>query len=89
MLPGTLEGLAGGSHGDVNILLRSLLDGNNRFLVVRIDGLEGASIYSSDELIVDEPMAEESGRSFQRGQETKTGEERRSDESTNNPKGCS
>jgi hypothetical protein len=77
MLPGTLESLAGGSHGDVDILLCSLLDGDNRLFVVRIDGLEGASLYSSDELIVDEPMPEESERSFHRGSKRqKTGEER-------------
>lgn len=53
--PGALEGLAGSRNGNVDILLRSFVNGNNRLLVGGVDGLEGLAFDTLDPLVVDEP----------------------------------
>lgn len=55
MLPGALQSFAGSLDGDVDILLRGLVDGDNGLLVVGVDGLEGLALDTLDELVVDEP----------------------------------
>lgn len=55
-LPFALERFPGGGNGDVDILLGRLVNGDDRLLVRRVDGLEGLAVYSLDELIVDEPV---------------------------------
>lgn len=53
--PWALEGLAGCGHGDINILLGSLLHSDDGLLGSRVDGLEGLAIDGFDEFTVDEP----------------------------------
>lgn len=53
--PFSLEGLAGSSDGDIDIFLGGLMNSDDRFLVGRIDGLEGLPINAFHVFVVDEP----------------------------------
>lgn len=53
--PWTIEGFTGSSNGDVDVLLRGLLNLANDFFGRRIDDIEGLAVNSLDELVVDEP----------------------------------
>lgn len=54
--PFALKGLAGGGHGDVDILLVGLMDGGDDLLVGGVDGLEGLTLGALDVFVVDEPV---------------------------------
>ena len=54
--PWALEGLAGGSYGNVDILLGSLVDGASDALVRWVDNLEGLAVLRLHELVVDEAV---------------------------------
>lgn len=53
--PLALEGLAGRSDGNVDILLGGLVDGANDLLGGGVDDLESLAVDTLDELVVDEP----------------------------------
>jgi hypothetical protein len=53
--PWALEGLACGGDGNVDILLRGLLDRGDDTLVCGVDHIEGPALCGFDELVVDEP----------------------------------
>lgn len=55
LLPGTLEGLAGGLDSDVDILLGSLVDGGDGLFGGGVQGFEGLAVNTLDEFVVDEP----------------------------------
>lgn len=54
--PDTLEGLAGGGDGDIDILLGSLVDGADNLLGGGVDDLEGLLVDTLNPLVVDEPV---------------------------------
>lgn len=54
--PFALKGLAGGGHGDVDILLVGLVDGGDNLLVGGVDSLEGLALGALDVFVVDEPV---------------------------------
>lgn len=56
VLPGTVEGLAGGLDSDIDIFFGSFVDTSNDLFVVRVDGLEGLAFDTFDELAIDEPI---------------------------------
>ena len=49
-----LEGFTCGGDGNIDILLRGLVDGANDLLGRRVDDLEGLAVGALDELVVDE-----------------------------------
>lgn len=53
--PLALEGGTSRSHGGIDILLGGFLNGGNRLLVGRVNGLDGLALGSLDVLVVDEP----------------------------------
>ena len=55
VLPGTVEGLAGGLDSDIDIFFGSFVDTGDDFFVVGVDGLEGLAVDTFDELAIDEP----------------------------------
>ncbi len=56
LAPRALERGARGLDGEVDVLLRRLLDGADDGLVRRIDDLEGLAVDALDELVVDEAV---------------------------------
>lgn len=52
--PFALEGLAGGGDGDIDIFLGSFMNGDDGFLVGRIDGFKGLAVDAFDPFVVDE-----------------------------------
>lgn len=56
VLPAALECLAGSSDGNIHILLRSLMDGDNGLLIVGVDSLEGLVLDTLHPLTIDEPV---------------------------------
>lgn len=60
--PWAVEGLAGSSDGNVDILLGGLLDGADDLLGGRVDDVEGLAVDSLHELVVDEADAAVSNR---------------------------
>lgn len=53
--PWAFEGFAGCGYGDIDILLRGLLNGYDGLFGRGIDGLEGLAIDGFDKFTVDEP----------------------------------
>jgi len=52
--PASLESLAGGGDGDVDILLAGLVDAADDLFVGGVDDLERLAVDTLDELVVDE-----------------------------------
>jgi hypothetical protein len=55
LLPGTLEGGTGSLDGDVYILLGSLVNRGDGFLVGGVESFKGLALDTLDELVVNEP----------------------------------
>lgn len=52
--PFALEGLAGSGDGDIDIFLGSFMNGDDWFLVGRIDGFKGLAVDAFNPFVVDE-----------------------------------
>ena len=52
--PFAFEGLAGGGDGDIDIFLGSFMNGDDGFLVGRVDGFKGLAVNAFDPFVVDE-----------------------------------